>query len=113
MNMEEVFRQCRFSKRYYGYRALQECLQIVMEDEDRLLCVTGIYMEAARRCQTSQQRVERNIRTMLEESWRNGGRETLEKMAGGKLYARPSVGEALEMLSCYLKEQAGEEGRKE
>lgn len=104
MNMEQLFRKCRFSKRYLGYQALLECLLITLEDEEALLFMTGIYMDAAKRCRTSWKQVERNIRTMLDCSWKTGGKEPLEQISGGVLYAKPSVGEVIEIFTCYLKE---------
>lgn len=104
MNMEQLFRKCKFSKRYLGYQALQECVLITLEDEEALLFMTGIYMDAAKRCHTSWKQVERNIRTMLDCSWKAGGKETLEQISGGVLYAKPSVGEVIEIFTYYLKE---------
>lgn len=103
MDIEQIFRQCRFSKRYQGYYALWECLCIALENEDELLYMTGIYVEAAKKCHTSWQQVERNIRTMLDHSWQNGGKEVLEEFAGGVLYKKPTVGEVIEILTSYLK----------
>ena len=108
MEMEQVLRECRFSKRYQGYYALRECLGIALENEDTLQYMTGIYVEAAKRCPTSWHHVERNIRTMLDYSWKNGGREALEGIAGGVLYEKPTVGEVIEILTCYLKEHLDE-----
>jgi len=103
MELDELFKQCKFSRRYQGYNALRECLRIVLEDEESLLYMTGIYAEAAKRCHVSWTHVERNIRTMLDNSWKNGGKEPLEMIAGEVLYTKPTVGEVIESLTYYLK----------
>lgn len=104
MDMEQLFQQCRFSKRYQGYYAFRECLSIALENEETLLYMTGIYVEAGQRCHAPWQHVERNIRTMLNYSWKNGGKEVLEMLSGGVLYQKPTVSEVIEILTCYLKE---------
>ena len=103
MNIEELLRLCRFSKRYQGYQAFRECLYIVLENEDTLLYLTEIYIDAAHKCHTSWKHVERNIRTMLDYSWKTGGKEQLESLSGGILYEKPTIGEVLEILACYIK----------
>ena len=105
MNIEEVLMKCRFSKRYQGYHAFRECLLIALDNEETLLYMTGIYMDAAKKLHISWKLVERNIRTMLNYSWNNGGKEQLEHLSGGKLYEKPTIGEVLEILVFYLKEQ--------
>lgn len=103
MNIEEVMRFCRFSRCYHGYKELIECVQLAFEKEERLLYVTGIYQEVAKKHHISASGVERNIRTMIRYAWKNGGREPLEKISGGKLYEKPTVSDVMEILVCYLK----------
>ena len=103
MDMEQLLRQCKFSKRYQGYQAFLECLYIALENEDSLLYITGIYMDVGQKSHVSWKRVERNIRTMLDYSWRTGGKEQLESLSGGALYEKPTTGEVLEILTCYIK----------
>ena len=103
MELEELFTQCHFSKRYLGYYALKECVRITLEDENALLYLTGIYINAGKECNSSWKQVERNIRTMLNASWKCGAMKTLEYISGGKFYERPTVGNIIEILVCYLK----------
>lgn len=103
MNLEQLLFQCKFSRRYKGYQPLYECVKIALEDENRLLQITGIYSEVADKFQISASGVERNIRTLLNYSWENGGKKQFEQIAGGEFYNKPSVGEAIEILTCYLK----------
>ena len=103
MNVEQVLWNCRFSKRYEGYGELLGCVMIAMEEEDRLRYVGGIYYEVGKKHHISASGVERNIRTLLTYAWENGGKEPLEKLAGGILYEKPSVSETIEILVCYMK----------
>lgn len=103
MDMEQLLEQCRFSKRYQGYYALQECIRIALENEENLLYMTGIYMDAAQKFHISWSCVERNIRTALDYSWKNGGKEQLEILVGRVFYEKPTVSEVIEILTCYIK----------
>ena len=76
----------------------------MLVNEDELLYMTGVYTEAAKRCHVSWMHVERNIRTMLESAWKNGGKEVLEEVAGCVLLQKPTVSELIEILCCYIKE---------
>ena len=104
MKMETLLSRCRFSRRFQGYRALTECINIALEDENRLLCLTDIYKEAAEKCGVSWKRLERNLRTMLDYSWKNGGMRQLEEVSGGIFYEKPTVGDVIEVIVCYLRE---------
>lgn len=104
MDVEKILRHCRFSKCYHGFSALKECVLIALEDEERLLYVTDIYNEVAKKLHLSGSGVERNIRTIIGRAWQNGGRERIEALAGGKFYERPTVSEVIELLVCYIKE---------
>ena len=103
MDLEQLFMQCRFSKRYIGYHVFRECLQITLADENALLYVTGIYMDAGKQSGHTWKQVERNIRTMLDYAWKSGGKEQMELLSGCPLQRQPTVGEALEIFTCYVK----------
>ena len=109
MDIDKILVKCRFSKRYMGYRELKEGVRIVVEDENELLRLTGIYQKVAERFSVSKESVERNMRTVINRSWDNGGREPLEKLCGGKLYDKPSNGEVLEIISYYIIDQNKQE----
>ena len=103
MDLEQLFMQCRFSKRYLGYHAFRECLRITLADEDALLYMTGIYVDAGKMCNSTWKKVERNIRTMLDYAWNTGGKESLELLSGCPLTQKPTVSEVLEIFTCYMK----------
>ena len=104
MTLEQLLKQCKFSKRYQGYHAFRECLLITLENEESLLYLTQIYIDAGKRCNCSWKQIERNIRTMLDYSWKMGGKEQLEYLSGSVFYEKPAVGEVIEIFTCYLKE---------
>lgn len=104
MNLEKLFQLCRFSKRYRGYYMFRDCLHIILEDEEALQYMTGIYMDVAKKYHTLWKGVERNIRTMLDYSWRTGGKEQFELLTGTALNGRLTTGETLELLTDYVKE---------
>ncbi len=57
-----------------GYQYIREALLILMEDLDRVLCITkDIYPEIARKYYTTPSRVERAIRHAIEISWNGYG----------------------------------------
>ena len=103
MDAEQLLKQCRFSKRYQGYQCLIECIRIASEDEEKLLYVTEIYTDVAQKFNISWKSVERNIRTAFDYSWKNGGKEQLELLAGGTFYEKPTVGEIIEIFTCYIR----------
>ena len=75
-----------------------------MEEEDRLLYVSGIYCEVGKQYHISPSGVERNIRTLVDHAWKNGAKESLESLSGGKIYEKPSVSEVIEILVCYMED---------
>lgn len=103
MNVEQVLLNCRFSKRYEGYRELKDCVEMALEEEERLLYVSRIYYDVGKKHHISASGVERNIRTLLSHVWKNGGQEALEELSGGKLYEKPTVSELIEILVCHMK----------
>ena len=105
-DIDRVLRHCRFSRRYQGYRELREGVRIVMENDNSLLRVTGIYHQIAEKYDVSWESVERNLRTLINCSWDNGGKEQLESLAGGKFYQKPTTGEVLEIIAYYMKDDS-------
>ena len=103
MDAEQLLSRCKFSKRYRGYQILMECIQLALNSEETLLYITGIYMAVAPKYHIAWNCVERNIRTALDHAWTSGGKEQLDLISGGVMYEKPTVGELIEILSCYLK----------
>ena len=102
MEIKVLLRKCRFSKRYRGYLELEECIRLIQNNEERLLCITEVYKDVGNSFRISWSSVERNIRTLLNADWEKGGKECLENAIGTKLYDKPTACELIEMLACYL-----------
>ena len=102
---EDLLRQAGFSKRYQGFRYLVHCVELAVEDDNRL-CALGkeIYGPVAREYRIPYRSIERDIRTARDYAWQNGGKDFLEKISGGKFYTLPTVGELIEILAQYLAE---------
>ena len=109
MSLDRILTYCKFSKRYQGYHALRECIEIALKEEERLLYITGIYYDVAEHRGITASGVDRNIRTAIKHAWENGGKEPMEVIAGGKLYDKPSVSEVLEIMVCHIKEHGDDE----
>ena len=108
MRVERILLYCKFSRRYQGYAQLRECVRIALEEEDKLTYISGIYYEVGKKYHVSASCVERNIRTVITYVWGHGGKAPLEEISGGKLYQRPTAGEVIDIMVCYLKDH-GEE----
>lgn len=102
MKVKVLLRRCRFSKRYRGYQELEECIHLICQDEERLLCITKVYKDVGSSFRISWSGVERNIRTLLNAGWEKGGKEHLENVIGVELHGKPTVCELIEILACYL-----------
>lgn len=99
----ELVNKARFSKRYQGYYFLIPCVELVAEDETRLCAlIKEIYQPVAKLYGVTYNDIERNMRTARDYAWRNGGKEFIEKISGGKFPDVPTMGEVLEILGEYL-----------
>ena len=102
MNTERILRQCGLSVRHRGFRALQECVKLALEDESKLLSVTKLYQEVSTTSHLHYRNVERNIRTALDYAWKYGGQEQMEHLFGCELSTKPTAGEMIELLVNHI-----------
>ena len=66
-----------------GYHYLREAVCMSMEDMELVGSVTKLlYPEIAKRFRTTDQKVERAIRNMIEVSWERGNENLMEEMFG-------------------------------
>lgn len=89
---------------YKGYEMAKKAIELVLEDEFRLLDVTkSIYMEVAAKCNHNNDwnNVERNIRTVVSRVWRIN-RPLLCRMAGYPLEKKPSASEFIEIVASHI-----------
>lgn len=101
---EKLLREAKFSRRYQGYEYLVICVSRVVEEDSRLCAlIKEVYQPVADMYHVTYKAVERDIRTVRDNAWDNGGKEVIERISGGKFYDPPSVGELIEILAEYLK----------
>lgn len=66
-----------------GYHYMREAVCMTMEDMELVGSVTKLlYPEIAKRFQTTDTKVERALRNIIEISWERGSEELLEEMIG-------------------------------
>ena len=66
-----------------GYHYLREAILLSMEDMELVGSITKLlYPEIAKRFQTTNIKVERAIRSIIEIGWERGNEETFEKIFG-------------------------------
>ena len=96
------------SKCYKGYKQLLLSVELALDDEDRLMCITeNIYHQVADICGCNHCQVERNIRTVAQRAW-DVNAERLTEIAGYSLSSPPSVSELISILVTYIKRNSTE-----
>lgn len=102
MEIEIILRKLGIVSTYKGYKAAVIAVGLALEDEDRLHSVTrDIYAETARLMSSTPSAIEKNLRTVAKRAW-DVNRTDLERMAGYRLFAPPSVSEFLDILFNYI-----------
>lgn len=102
MEIEIILRRLGIVSTYKGYRAAVIAVSLALENEDRLHSITkDIYAETARRMNATPSAIEKNLRTVARRAW-GVNRTDLERMAGYRLCAPPSVSEFLDILFNYI-----------
>lgn len=102
MEIEIILRRLGIVSTYKGYRAAVIAVSLALENEDRLHSITkDIYAETARQMGTTPSAIEKNLRTVARRAW-DVNRTDLERMAGYRLCAPPSVSEFLDILFNYI-----------
>lgn len=105
-NVEHILRRLGFLYSYMGTDLLVDAVLICYREPDALTAVTKrVYPEIARHEGTKWRNVERNMRTALEAFWDRGNRAFLNEMAGFELRVRPSVGDIINYIVGYIRDQ--------
>ena len=92
---------------YRGYRYLILAITLCLEDEDYLLGISKLlYPHIARTYQTSSSSVERDLRTVITVCWERGNRDLLQEISPCPLFAKPTTGEFLDILTNYLQQKS-------
>lgn len=104
MGIETLVHRLGICSVYHGYHYLIYGIELVMEDENYLLCMTKrLYPDIGKRFHTTGAKVECSIRTVVTVCWNEGNRNLLNRIAGYELTRKPTTGEFISILSYYLK----------
>lgn len=88
---------------YTGFYHTCDAIAICIEKPECLRLVTKwLYPEVARHCNTSAKCVERNIRTMVNLSWKKNPK-LLSELAQHTLNTKPSNAEFIAILTAYIR----------
>lgn len=105
-NVEYIMRRLGFLYSYMGTDLLIDAVLICYREPNALTAVTKrVYPEIAKQEGTKWRNVERNMRTAVEACWERGNRAFLNEMAGYELRIRPSVGEIINYVVGYIRDQ--------
>lgn len=100
-----LLKRARYSKRYEGYKELASCLELIMQDENRLCSLMKVYEDIAKKYQVNGRCVEKNIRKVNEIAWKRGGGCFINEISGQHYLVVPQTGELLEIFMDYLKSE--------
>lgn len=103
MNTETLLTKLNFSRRHRGTYVLDDCIRIVLKDEQKLLCITEVYREAGENYHISGSAVERNIHNSLQYAWTHGAKEKIGKIIGDSRCVQPTASELIELLVNFIK----------
>ena len=102
-HIEDVLRRLGISGSLFGRRYLAYAVRRAAVDPDLTLHITKeLYLDVARRFDTTSSCVERSMRTAIARCWSGGGRETLDKVAGYHLTERPTNSEFIDLVASYI-----------
>lgn len=101
----ETLKQLGITRKYKGYHSILLSIELLSENESRLTAVTKeIYMEIGRQEGHDWKAVERNIRTVLNQTWHShldAFREVISSSG-----EPPCVSDFLSDLFDYIQEKA-------
>ncbi|MCI7274998.1 MAG: sporulation initiation factor Spo0A C-terminal domain-containing protein [Lachnospiraceae bacterium] len=105
--LESFLRSLGASQRYAGYDDILVCLELALQDENRLLHLQRqLYRPTAVFQHTNISSVKRNMDTLVWSCWRKRDPRVWDTISGCHLKSCPTLGEFLELSVCYLKEKA-------
>jgi ribosomal protein L20A (L18A) len=103
-DIEQLLKNAKYSKRYEGYKELVSCIELIIEDENRLCALVKVYEEIGAKYDVSWNSVEKNLRKVNETAWKRGGKEFINEISGCQYLVVPRTGELLEIFFDYLME---------
>lgn len=89
-------------RQYLGHSITMEAVEMVLRDENRLLCVKqGIFVPLGQKRGCDWRTIERNIRTVIRRAWRMSPTR-MSEMAVYPLKREPTVTEFLDLLAVRV-----------
>ena len=96
--LRQILRQMGVTRCYLGQRSAVRAVELVQENEDRLLdVVNAIYHTVAEEQNKTWMAVERQLRTAAGTAWKTNP-DLLETIAGYPLLKQPTASEFIEIL---------------
>ena len=109
----DVLKRFKITPLYRGYDYMIDAVKITLNDNSCLRYVTKqIYPEIAKVYKTDWKNVERDIRTVIDVIWKNGGKDFFYESAGEYLEKRPRNARFIEMMVEYVMETKLSQDRK-
>ena len=100
--IQEDLRTLGIGRQYMGYGITIQAVRMVIQDENRLLCIKqGVYIPLSEKENCDWRSIERNIRTVIRRAW-HVNREYLNTLAGYPIEQMPTVTQFVEMLSGHI-----------
>lgn len=95
----ELLYTLSIGRQYLGHSITVQAVELVLRDENRLLCVKqGIFVPLGRQRGCDWRTIERNIRTVIRRAWRTSP-SRLAELAVYPLQREPTVTEFLDILA--------------
>lgn len=99
----QTLRSLGVTANYRGYRQLCFALELVVEDEDRLLNIKHeVYVPIAEILHCNYKTIERNIRTVIDRVWRTN-RARLFEVAGFSMEKQPTACEFIDYVANHIR----------
>ena len=104
IEIETVLRALGGNGMKKGFAAVILGVSFALEDPTVLYRVTKVlYPAIAEAMGMNEQAVLRDMRSLVTLCWEQGDRDTLNEVAGRRLFDKPTVGEFIDMLTGYLR----------
>ena len=103
MTVDKLLYQMGFTSNYVGYWYIRYALELC--DKDPMIMTRikkDLYPSIAQKFCVTEDSVERAIRRLIGISWKNEGRQAMEKLLHRHLPEPPSNGRFISALSVYI-----------
>lgn len=107
MDAEGLLRRMGVSGKLKGFPYAVYMIELVADEPEALALITKrLYPETAKHFGVSADRVERNLRTLVQTCWYKGDRAFMEKVAECHLPQLPTNSAFVDMVAAYLRRRA-------